>query len=88
MVLVQQNFQSTGKNFFQSDNFKQIEEDPTQARLTSVPIYLKQINKTGKLPHAKFKEIRQQYANLARTHVLSKVHSTFEIFQSIPSFYL
>ena len=43
-------------------NLKQIEEDPTPARLTSIQRCLEQLKKRGESPDAVFKEIHSQHA--------------------------
>ena len=63
--------------------FKQILEDPTPSRLTSVQRYLKKLNKRGELTNDMYDKIRPKSAKLARAHGLPKIHKLFE---NIPSF--
>ena len=63
--------------------FKQILEDPTPSRLTSVQRYLKNFNKRGELTNDMYDKIRIKSAKLTRAHGLPKIHKVFE---NIPSF--
>ena len=69
--------------FSEKTKFKEIFEDPTPARLTSIQRYLKLLNKRGELPDAVFKQICPQNPKLAKAHGLPKIHKTF---QTIPPF--
>ena len=72
------------ENLF-SDNskFKEIQDDPAPARLSSIQRYLKKLNNRNELNDEVFKKIRPQNAKLARRHGLPKVYKTFN---SIPPF--
>ena len=69
--------------FLDKSKFKEIHDDPTPARLSSLQRYLKTLNNRNQLNDEVFKKIRPQNAKLARTHGVPKVHKTFN---SIPSF--
>ena len=69
--------------FSDPSKFKQIYNDPTPTRLTSLQRYLKQLNKRGELPDAVYNTIRPKHAKIARAHGLPKVHKAFD---DIPPF--
>ena len=69
--------------FSDKSKFKEIHDDPTPARLSSIQRYLKKLNNRNELNDEVFKKIRPQNAKLARVHGLPKVHKTFN---SIPPF--
>ena len=58
--------------------FKQILEDSTPSRLTSVQMYLKKLNKRGELTNDMYDKIQPKSAKLARAYGLSKIHKVFE----------
>ena len=69
--------------FSDKSKFKEIHDDPTPARLSSIQRYLKKLNNRNELNDEVFKKIGPQNAKLARAHGLPKVHKTFN---SIPPF--
>ena len=69
--------------FSDPSKFKQIYNYPTPTRLTSLPRYLKELNKRGELPDAVSNIIRPEHAKIARAHGLRKVHKAFD---NIPLF--
>ena len=76
-------YSSLEKLFSDKSKFKQISEDPTPTRLSTLQRYLKQLNKRGELDDNTFKKIRPQSARIARGHGLPKMHKHFD---NIPSF--
>ena len=67
-------YSSLEKLFSKKTKFKQISEDPTPTRLSTLQRYLKQINKRGELDDNPFKKIRPRSARIARAHGLPKMH--------------
>ena len=71
--------------FSDPSKFKQIYNDPTPTRLTSLQRYLKQLNKRGELTDGVYNNIHPKNAKIARAHGLPKVHKSFN---DIPPFRL
>ena len=71
------------KLFKEKLKFKQFLEDPTPSRLTTVQIYLKNLNKRSELTNYMYYKIRLKSAKLSRAHGLPKIH---DLFENIPSF--
>ena len=67
-------YSSLEKLFSDKTKFKQISEDPTPTRLSTLQRYLKQLNKRGELDDNTFKKIRPRSARIARAHGLPKMH--------------
>ena len=63
-------YNGVDKLFQDKLKFKQILEDPTPSRLTSVQRYLKKLNKRGELTNDMYDKIRPKSAKLARAHGL------------------
>ena len=76
-------YNSVDKFFQDKQKFKQILEDPTPSRLTSVQRYLKKLNKKSELTNDMYDKIGPKSAKLARAQGLPKIHKVFE---NIPSF--
>ena len=75
MVLVQTiDYYNAVENLFSDPSkFKQIYNDPTSTRLTSLQRYLKELNKRGELPDAVYNNIHPKHAKIARAHGIPKV---------------
>ena len=71
-------YSSLEKTFSDKSKFKQISEDLTPTRLSTLQRYLKQLNKKGKLDDNTFKKILPQSARIARAHGLPKMHKHFD----------
>ena len=70
--------------FSDKSKFKEIHDEPTPARLSSIQRYLKKLNNRNELNDEVFKKISPQNAKLARAHGVPKVH---KIFKNIPPFH-
>ena len=79
MLVRTTDYHNAVKNLFSDPSkFKQIYNDPTPTRLTSLQRYLKQLNKRGELPDAVYNTIRPKHAKIAKAQSLPKVHKAFD----------
>ena len=70
--------------FSDKSKFKEIYNNPTPARLSSIQRYLKKLNNRNELNDEVVKKIQPQNTKLAIAHGVPKIHKTFH---SIPPFH-
>ena len=80
MVLVRTiDYYNAVENLFSDPSkFKLIYNDPTPTGLISLQRYLKEVNKSGKLPDAVYNNIRTKHEKIARAYGLPEVQKAFD----------
>ena len=76
-------YESLKKLFSDTTNFKTLDADPTNTRLSTLHSYLWKLYNRNEISEEVYQEIRPKNAKVARAHGLPKVHKSFE---RVPSF--